>query len=502
LDARVHHRGRAVRLAAVVAVLAAVMVAGLAPVPAGAADGDGLEKIEHIVIIMQENRTFDQYFGTFPGAEGFPTDAAGNITVCVPNPYTPGTCVKPEHDPRERQIGGPHSYRAHVTSVNGGLMDGFVQAFQDASKPCPKSVKYHESSWCARTRENPLNVMGYKIEEDIPNYWRYAREFVLQDHMFAPSHSWSIPAHLYMVSGWSAKCQSKDPLSCENAGDDPDAPVSWKQARWRKLNPDADPEDMPDFSAPVYAWTDITHLLHKHDVSWGYYVFAGKEPDCDEVEGPITCKPNLQHARTSNIWNPLPYFTTVKENGQLKNIQPMKRFDRALRRDELPSVSWLIPNGAVSEHPRSKVSDGQAWVTRTVNNIMQSAAWENTAIFVSWDDWGGFYDHMVPPVVDENGYGIRVPGLVISPYAKKGYIDKQILSHDAYLKFIEDVFLDGQRIDPATNGRPDKRISVREEAPILGDLREAFDFSQPPRPPLILEPYPNQKSRPSEQQAR
>jgi phospholipase C len=150
----------------------------------------------------------------------------------------------------------------------------------------------------------------------------------------------------------------------------------------------------------------------------------------------------------------------------------------------------VIPNGAVSEHPRSKVSDGQAYVTRLVNSIMQSPDWESTAIFISWDDWGGFYDHLAPPVVDVNGYGIRVPGLVISPYAKQGFIDKQILSHDAYLKFIEDLFLDGQRIDPATNGRPDRRPLVREDVPILGDLRHAFDFSQEPRPPLILEPYP------------
>jgi phospholipase C len=300
-----------------------------------------------------------------------------------------------------------------------------------------------------------------------------------------------VPAHLYKVSGWSAICESRDPMSCVNEGDAPDAPVSWKQSRWRKLNPDADEDEMPDFQDPVYAWTDITHLLHENDVSWASYIFAGEEPDCDEIRGPIICTPGQQHARTSNIWNPLPDFVTVQDNKQLKNIKPMKQFDRAIEKGTLESVVWLTPNGAVSEHPRSKVSDGQAWVTRAVNRIMQSDYWEKTAIFVSWDDYGGFYDHVVPPVVDENGYGMRVPGLVISPYAKRGFIDQQVLSHDAYLKFIEDVFLGGQRIDPATNGRPDQRISVREDAPILGDLRASFDFTQPPRPPLILKPYPN-----------
>jgi phospholipase C len=121
---------------------------------------------------------------------------------------------------------------------------------------------------------------------------------------------------------------------------------------------------------------------------------------------------------------------------------------------------------------------------------MRSPNWNSTAIFLAWDDWGGFYDHVPPPVVDGAGYGIRVPALVISPYAKHGYIDHQTLSFDAYLKFIEDVFLGGRRLDPKTDGRPDPRPTVRENAHILGDLRKDFDFKQKPRPPLILRPRP------------
>src|SRR5438128_1067695 len=122
--------------------------------------------------------------------------------------------------------------------------------------------------------------------------------------------------------------------------------------------------------------------------------------------------------------------------------------------------------------------------------IMKGPEWKSTAIFLAWDDWGGFYDHVVPPTIDGLGYGLRVPGLVISPYAKAGYIDHQTLSFDAYLKFIEDDFLGGQRLDPATDGRPDPRPSVREAAPILGDLAADFDFTQPPRPPLLLAVHP------------
>lgn len=136
------------------------------------------------------------------------------------------------------------------------------------------------------------------------------------------------------------------------------------------------------------------------------------------------------------------------------------------------------------------MSRGQAYTTSIINSIMQSPNWNSTAIFLAWDDWGGFYDHMVPPKVDENGYGLRVPGLVISPYARKGYIDHQILSFDAYTKFIEDDFLGGERIDPKTDQRPDRRPTVRESVSHLGDLAQDFDFSQQPRSPLILNPNP------------
>ena len=121
---------------------------------------------------------------------------------------------------------------------------------------------------------------------------------------------------------------------------------------------------------------------------------------------------------------------------------------------------------------------------------MQGPEWDSTAIFLAWDDWGGFYDHVVPPKVDQNGYGLRVPGLVINPYARPGYIDHQTLSFDAYAKFIEDDFLGGQRLDLQTDGRPDPRPDVRENASELGTLVGDFDFSQLPRPPLLLPPYP------------
>jgi phospholipase C len=144
----------------------------------------------------------------------------------------------------------------------------------------------------------------------------------------------------------------------------------------------------------------------------------------------------------------------------------------------------------VSDHPPALITAGQAYVTGLIDAIMRSPDWASTAIFLAWDDWGGFYDHVTPPRVDAQGYGMRVPALVISPFAKQGYIDHQTLSFDAYLKFIEDDFLHHQRIDPTTDGRPDPRPDVRENAPALGNLSHDFDFSRKPRPPLILPLHP------------
>jgi phospholipase C len=230
-------------------------------------------------------------------------------------------------------------------------------------------------------------------------------------------------------------------------------------------------------------------MLHKQGVSWGYYVVSGSEPDC-ENDAALSCAPVRQSASTPGIWNPLPYFDTVKTDGQEGNIQSVDRFYAAAKDGTLPAVSWVVPSGQVSEHPPAPVSYGQSYVTSLVNAVMHSPEWNSTAILLGWDDWGGFYDHVAPPSVDENGYGLRVPAMVISPYAKRGYVDHQTLSFDAYDKFIEDDFLGGQRLDPRTDGRPDPRPDVRENVQVLGDLTSDFDFAQQPRSPVVLPVHP------------
>jgi phospholipase C len=436
------------------------------PAAGSAPTGAGIHKIRHVVIVMQENRSFDSYFGTYPGADGI-LGPDGQPQSCAPDPAR-GECILPYHDPADVNHGGPHGEAAAFADMDGGAMDGFIATAEGAKR----AACANPDDPACTTGET--DVMGYHDGGEIPNYWAYAKNFVLQDHMFEPNLSWSLPEHLFEVSAWSARCSIPgEPMSCSNALQSPATPPGYnKQGK-----------------VPDYAWTDLTYLLHRHGVSWRYYVFAGAEPDCESDEA-LTCSPVGQSATTPGIWNPLPYFDTVREDGQLANIQSLSSFYSAAAGGELPAVSWVVPDQRVSEHPPGSVSAGQAYVTSVINAVMRSPDWWSTAIFLSWDDWGGFYDHVVPPHVDRNGYGLRVPGLVISPYARPGYIDHQTLSHDAYLKFIEDDFLGGERIAPATDGRPDRRPTVREALPELGALSRDFDFAQPPTPPFLLPAHP------------
>jgi len=465
------------RLAASVLVLALVWAAfavtQAASPPRSSASSEtlaGLSKIQHVIFIVQENRSFDHYFGTFPGADGIPMKE-GHPTVCVPDPVL-DKCVRPFHESVLVNQGGPHDHFVSTVDVDGGKMDGFVRA-----------VTTYAPNKCADTRlpkycngtlgpQGQPDVMGWHDAREIPNYWAYAEHFVLQDRMFAPADSWTLPSHLFLVSGWAASCDSPwKPMSCTS--DLAQAGVVDKQRHG------AHPA--------IYAWTDITYLLHKQGISWAYY--AG-----NNLCGPEVTVKECKSSGSTPAQNPLPSFTDVHKTKQMHNVKTHADFFQAVSAGTLPQVSWVVPGrGGISEHPgtNAPITKGQAWVTKVVNAVGKSALWESTAIFLTWDDWGGFYDHVQPHRVDQNGYGIRVPGLLISAWAKAGTIDHQTLSFDAYLKFIEDLFLGGQRLNPKTDGRPDSRPTVRENAKMLGDLRKEFDFTQQPLPPLILDPRPS-----------
>ncbi len=275
----------------------------------------GIHKIQHVVVIMQENRSFDSYFGTYPGADGIP-GLAGNPgkVPCVPDPRRSG-CDKPYHDPKLVNGGGSHNAPAALADINNGRMNGFVaNSEKGRGRGCGGFAGVCKTS-------SPSDVMGYHDAREIPNYWTYAKHFVLDDHMFESDASWSLPAHLYMVSEWSAHCSIKgDPKSCVNDDEQGGfktaqiAAAGGRRARgsYRRclrshlkriarngglgsLRPAR--RDAVRQCANIrarkkarlnrltvgnhnYAWTDLTYLLHKHHVSWGYFVTAGGEPDC------------------------------------------------------------------------------------------------------------------------------------------------------------------------------------------------------------------------------
>ncbi len=511
----------------------------------------GIHKIQHVVIIMQENRSFDSFFGTYPGADGIPA-ANGHFTVCLPDPGR-GSCDKPFHDASLINGGGPHGQGAASDDIDGGRMDGFVaESESNGGRGCGGFAGVCSS-------RAPSDAMGYHDAREIPNYWTYAQDFTLDDHMFQSDASWSLPAHLYLVSEWSARCSVEgDPQSCVNndelggfltrqitaAGGGGTGNAAYRQClaataeqqvqliepllrrrallhpRLRRLERSvlraaralarrqAGTECRSELNirkAEInartvgmnnYAWTDITYLLHKAGVSWSYFVTPGGQPDCEG--GNANCNTARISAGTPNIWNPLPSFTDVRQDDQLGNIQSTPNFLTAAHNGTLPDVSWIVPDQTHSDHPPANLHAGQAYVTNLINSVMQGPDWDSTAIFLLWDDWGGFYDHVIPPYVDKNGYGLRVPSLVISPYARRGFVDHQALSFDALNKFIEDDFLGGARLDPATDGRPDPRPDARDALPGLGNLADDFDFTQAPLPPvaLPLNPPPGPPSRP------
>jgi phospholipase C len=399
---------------------------GSAKVPAG------LEKIEHFVFIMQENRSFDSYFGTYPAADGIPPG------VTNPDPVT-GQQVTPFHDTNDFNRGGPHGWEAAKIDINGGKMDGFVsRAYKGAG------------GGASANTTNPQDVMGYHDFHEIPNYWNYAHLYVLQDHIFESVASYSLPAHLYMLAGQSGGYIGKG-------------------------------QSRPNH----YYFPEITELLAKGNIDWKYYVTAGASPGVNDPDEPDISTAQGPHKYT--FWNPLPAFPAVEHNpSQRSREQYTDQFYKDASMGNLPQVSWVIPSEPVSEHPPASVSAGMAYVTKLINSVMSGPDWSSTAIFVSWDDWGGFYDHVPPPKVDRYGYGIRVPGLVISPYAKQGYVDHETYSFDSWLKIVEERF----GLSPMT---------ARDKG--AADMLAGFDFNRKPRPPVMLEAttqgssYPQQLQR-------
>ncbi len=441
--------------------------------------------IQHVIIIMQENRSFDHYFGTFPGADGIPPD------TCVPvdSEKPKGKCITPFHSPLDVNAGGPHSATDADFDLNNGVthaqIDGFVQSQSRAAHSKKNRCVLHpDNPECSGNKfgEVQHDVVGYHTDAEIPNYWAYASNFVLQEHLFESVRSWSLPAHMALTSLWTAVCKDQmNALSCVT-----------------------DPDPKKPGEHTTYPWVSLFQLLDSKQVSWKYYLGQGVEPDCED--GEMNCAPNAQSKNVPSIWNPAPLYGYVKSQPAAylpTHVQDVSNFVADINNGQLPAVSWIVPNNPNSEHPPNGVTAGMEYVTALVNAVMTSPYWNSTAIYITWDDWGGFYDHVMPPNVDMadgktpiEGYGLRVPGLMISPWAKPHMIDSAIYSFDAYATLIENLFLNGTRLDPAALGNPDNRPDLRDAltrvklfgggtAPV-GDLMSEFDFTQKPLRPLVL----------------
>ncbi len=374
----------------------------------------GLDKIHHIVWIIQENRSFDNYFGTYPKADGIPPG------TCLP--VLPGSkkCIAPFHMPNGEPICDiNHVWGSAHAAYDNGRMDGFVWA------------------------EGTPYTMGYYDQQDIPNYWDYARHFTLCDQFFSSLMGPSGPNHLYTVAAQSGGLTANVGLGeGEKYLDEPDG----------------------------FTFATMVNLFTKANVSWKYYVETVPTPP-----GWRTGDLNFPNPKKYNIWNPLPGFEAIRSNPALMaHLVDQKEYYRDLKQGTLPEVSWLVPADQDSEHPpepAAPVAQGMWYVTRLINALMQSRYWSDSVVFLTWDDYGGFYDHVVPPEVDAYGYGPRVPTIVISPYAKPGYISHYAYDFTSMLKFIEERF-----------SLPN--LTLRDKR--ADGMFDCFDFDQSPNPPLVI----------------
>jgi phospholipase C len=373
------------------------------------AEQDTRWPIKHVVLIMQENRSFDHLFGAFPGANG----AAFGLDHGVTRPMTPVT--------DQAAVDLPHSYTDALTSFNAGKMDGFNQ---DAAS---NRYAYTQMS-----------------KQDEPNYWFWAKNNVLSDDFFSAEMGPSYANHFYAIAGQSAGVH--------------DNPVRLPGLHSLTWGCDAPPEEKvrvanghggASWQRPCFDVPTIGDALSKGGVDWAYYAAAS-----DQAGYIWSQYSSIRHIFHSPRWN--------------QHVHPVDNVIHDIHSVGLPAVTYITPRMAFSDHPDFNFCYGENWATKVIDAIMASPDWKDTAIFLTWDEWGGFYDHVKPPVIDSFGPGFRVPLIVLSPYAKKGIVDHHQGEFDSVVKFIERNW-----------GLP----SMTQRDRTASDLSYDFNFDQKPRPP-------------------
>jgi phospholipase C len=380
--------------------------------------------IKHIVIMVKENRTFDDLFGTFPGANGATTykDPHGKI-----HPLN--------HQPDRLFSDIAHDHPAFLTAYDHGKMDGFSKIIGAIQYINGKKVDEADSQF---------------YQSDIPNYWQYAQTFAIPDHFFYTTQANSFPGHLFSIAA------TDDDVA--------DIPVFQNPQYSRRWGCDAPPsttvrEIHPDGSIthnyPCFTFQSLGDLLTAQNISWKSY-FPTKDQDGYE-------------------WNAYDAIKDIRETKQWQiHMADYTQFVTDAASGNLPTVSWLVQPHAVSEHPSYSMCAGENWTVQQINAIMQNTSlWNSTAIFLTWDDFGGLYDHVVPPVGSNKflEYGFRAPLIVISPYVKPHYVDHTFYSFPSMLKFSEKV------LNLPSLGGLDKNAS---------GMFKLFNFSQQPLPSLVL----------------
>jgi phospholipase C len=380
----------------------------------------GITQINHVVIIVKQNRSFDHYFGTFPGADGATTGtlSTGQVVPLVhASDKMPDLCNSPA---------------CNIAAIDGGKMDRY-----DTLYPGNKN--------------GDLAAYSQMHEADIPNYFSYARHFVLGDRMFSPQQAAGFPNQLIYVAANTGGAH-------DNPFPKTSYPVHW--------GCDSNPiekvqvfDNRGNVTAvfPCFDFPTMADSLDKAGLTWKYYGPLASEPGYEWSSFAA-----ISHIRNTKLWNNDVHYTEFAKDALSGN---------------LPTVSWLISPSDGSEHPGTlpfgaSTCDGENWTVQQIDAIMQGPLWKSTAIFVTWDDNGGFYDHVAPPVTGPYTLGVRLPLLVISPFAKAGYISHVQRTTASFLKFIETRF---------------HLPALTDLDAGADDMLDSFDFTQAPRPPLILQ---------------
>lgn len=370
--------------------------------------------IKHVVYLIKENRTFDHMFGTFPGANG--------VTVGMDHgerrPLTEGTAHRLPGDI-------PHCYPCALLAWNQGKMDGFDQG------------EYGDWAYTQLRKKQ------------LPNYWQWAKSYTLFDNFFASAQGPSFPNHLYTIAAQSGGAHDnprrRDFFSNTFGCDAPE------QQYVEVYDSEGQIEQVP----PCFDFKTEGDLLNEADIPWAYYAATERQ--------------------RGYIWSAYSAISRYRNNPEswAQFMRPVDNVIEDIEAGNLPPVTWITPRFELSEHPEFSFCHGENWSTEVINAIMRSPMWKDTAIFLTWDDYGGFYDHVPPPQVDDFGFGIRVPMIVLSPYAKEGHVSSELGEFSSVLRFIEDNWY----LSPYLTHRD------REATPMLS----AFDFDQEPRAP---EPLP------------